>query len=39
MSSATVTWTWSIWLRFQSGSKIALPKRSAMRFWTVSLPR
>ena len=37
--SATVIWTWSIQVRFQMGWKIRLAKRSAITFWTVSLPR
>ena len=39
ISSAIVIWMFSIRSRRHSGSKIALPKRSASRFWTVSLPR
>ena len=38
-SSATVIWMWSTYRRFQIGSKMALPKRSTSRFWTVSFPR
>src|SRR5256884_1395408 len=36
MVSATVICTWATWLRFHSGSKIWLAKRSTRRFWTVS---
>ncbi len=38
MSSAAVIWTWSMKFRFQTGSNSALANRSAIRFWTVSLP-
>ena len=31
--------TWSMYLRFQIGSKIEFPKRNTRMFWTVSLPR
>ena len=37
--SATVICTWSMCAAFHSGSNSALPKRSAIRFCTVSLPR
>jgi hypothetical protein len=37
--SAQVIWMWLMYLLFQSGSKIALAKRSTIRFCAVSLPR
>ena len=39
MSSAAVIWTWSMKLRFQTGSNMKFAKRNASMFWTVSLPR
>ena len=38
-SSAAVICTWSMKLRFQTGSKMLLAKRNTSRFCTVSLPR